>query len=92
MPGLKQTDESPPGLVTVMSSETDILKAELPARWSSKQRLKNTLIYHVVRALFALLEWFPNSSGFQIAMVKIAIWGSLGGLWGVPGGSPGGPF
>ena len=61
MPGLKQTDESPPGLVTVMSSETDILKAELPARWSSKQRLKNTLIYHVVRALFALLEWFPLS-------------------------------
>ncbi|MEC9465607.1 MAG: lipid A biosynthesis acyltransferase [Myxococcota bacterium] len=44
-----------------MSTEAEILKAELPTRWSSKQRLKNTLIFHLVRALFGVIERMPLS-------------------------------
>ncbi len=38
---------------------TSVLDAPLPARWSRRQRWKNTAIYAVVRALFAVLAWLP---------------------------------
>lgn len=44
---------------SVIESTSDVLSAPLPARWSTLQRFKNTLIYGVVRIAFWLMQRVP---------------------------------
>lgn len=42
--------------------QDDPLNADLPARWSKSQRLKNTAIFHAVKGLFKTLRSLPLST------------------------------